>query len=449
MIGIRVISIAAWCFALCMPSVAHALSIDEARHLLTRTGFGAPWAEVDALRGLSREAAVDRLLGQVRREAITPAPDLESLRATVRVRDMSEDQKRAIRRERRAGNLALMRWWYREMLDTPSPLTERMTLFWHNHFTSSLRKVKNARLLLRQNQLLRQHALGRFDVLLHDITRDAAMIRYLDGQSNRKGAPNENFARELMELFTLGEGRFSESDVREAARAFTGWVVNREGRVRFLRGRHDYGSKTVLGARGRFDGTQLINLLLRQQRTAEHVTEKLWREFVSPDPDPEQVNHLAGILRDRGYDITALMRALLLSEDFWAPENRGVLIKSPVELMVGTIRQLEINIVGERRLVAGGKALGQVPFSPPNVRGWPGHTAWITSDTLLARQRMVDRLLRRMGTRRGTRLAPPPVNSAGLARWLLAVPAVDEHPGVDDRTQTIAQLLSDPAYQLK
>ena len=199
------------------------------------------------------------------------------------------------------------------MLATDQPLTERMVLFWHNHFTSSFQKVRYPAALLRQNALFRREALGNFATLLKDVARDPAMLIYLDGMRSVARQPNENFARELLELFTLGEGHYSEADIKAAARAFTGWTVDREtGEFRSRDHEHDDGEKTFLGQTGRFDGEQIIAILLRHPRTAETIVEKLWREFVSLKPDPAEVKRLAASFRN-GYEIKPLMRSILLS----------------------------------------------------------------------------------------------------------------------------------------
>jgi uncharacterized protein (DUF1800 family) len=226
------------------------------------------------------------------------------------------------------------------MLATRSPLTERMTLFWHNHFVSSQQKVRYTRLMYEQNVLLRRHAVGNFGELLHAVSKDPAMVIYLDSASNRKGKPNENFAREVMELFTLGEGNYSEQDIKEAARAFTGWSVDPDsGEFMFRRPAHDDGVKTVLGRSGNFDGDAVLDILLAQPQTAEFIVSKLWREFVSPAPDAMEVKRIARMFRDNRYNIKVALRALLTADAFYAPQNRAVLIKSPVELIVGTLRQ--------------------------------------------------------------------------------------------------------------
>jgi uncharacterized protein (DUF1800 family) len=240
------------------PATAAPISIlgyDDARHLLARTGFGPTDAEIRAYAGLTREAAVAQLLRDTRTTALTPPPAIVVDAAPIpppRGDSASDAERKVFVQEQRREGLALRAWWVEEMLATPSPLTERMTLFWHNHFVSGQPKVRISRLMYRQNVLLRAHATGNFGTLLHAIGKDPAMLVYLDSAQNRKGAPNENFAREVMELFTLGEGHYTEQDVKEAARAFTGGSLDREtGRYTFRPALHDYGVKTVLGKSGR------------------------------------------------------------------------------------------------------------------------------------------------------------------------------------------------------
>lgn len=393
-----------WLFVLLLlplPFTARAAGMGyaDARQLLARTGFAPSETEIEVFATLSRAEAVDRLLADTLTEPETrPPADVvaylppERLRA---LKNASEEEKRAFRHEQFAKSLELRAWWYREMLDTPSPLTEHMTLFWHNHFVSSQQKVRSLTLIYRQNLLLRRYALGNFAALLHAVARDPAMVIYLDSVSNRKGEPNENFAREVMELFTLGEGHYSEQDIREAARAFTGWSLERRtGEFRFRPRLHDYGEKTVLGHRGDFNGDDVLDILLDQPATAEFITAKLWREFISPTPDPREVSRLATVFRSSHYEIKPLLRALLVSDAFYAPRNRAVLVKSPVELIVGTLRLLDMHPEDLRPAAFSGRNLGEDVFAPPNVKGWPGGDTWINSQTLLARRQLITRLLR-------------------------------------------------------
>jgi uncharacterized protein (DUF1800 family) len=269
-----------------------------------------------------------------------------------------------------------------------------MTLFWHNHFTSSLQKVRSPALMYRQNVLLRKHALGNFGGLLHAVSRDPAMLVYLDSATNRRGQPNENFARELMELFTLGEGKYAEQDIKEAARAFTGWSIDLDtGEFRFRPRQHDDGAKTVLERTVR-TGDEVLDVLLAQPATAEYVAARLWREFVSPQPQPEELARVAAAFRDSGYEVRAALRALLLTPASWSPQNRAALIKSPSDLVVGTLRQFAISVNDPLPFVFLMRSLGQDLLSPPNVKGWPGGDAWINSTTLLARKQFLERLLR-------------------------------------------------------
>ncbi len=374
------------------------LGYDDARHLLARTGFGPTDAEVRAFAPMTRAEAVAKLLRETRTAAVTPPPaamlDTSPLRPP-RGEMSTVEQRQAFVREQARETMELRGWWLSEMIATPSPLTERMTLFWHNHFVSSQQKVRIARLMYRQNALLRTKALGRFDTMLHALARDPAMVIYLDSAQNRKGAPNENFAREVMELFTLGEGRYTEADIKEAARAFTGRSLEREtGEFRFRPMLHDDGSKTVFGRTGRFNGDDVLDLLLARPETSEFVVTKLWREFVSPEPDVKEVRRIARRFRESRYDIKVALADLLTSDAFYAPDNRGVLVKSPVDLVVGALRQFSLAPETGLPFALAAAGMGQTLLAPPNVKGWPGGDAWINSQTLLARKQFLDRLTR-------------------------------------------------------
>ena len=373
------------------------MGFDEARQLLNRTSFAANVDDINSFAKLTRAQAVDQLLAWTASNKVaTPAPawinDFESPR---RLRGLSEEQKKLAQRAQFEKGAELRGWWMTEMLTTPSPLTEKMVLFWHNHFVSSLQKVRSPVLMYRQQLLLRKHALGYFGDLLHDVSKDPAMVVYLDNASNRKAQPNENFAREVMELFTLGEGNYSERDIKEAARAFTGWSIDLDTGEFVSRALiHDEGVKTVLGASGNFDGDAVLDILLAQPPTAEFIVAKLWREFVSPVPDVAEVKRVARMFRDNRYNIKVALRALLTSDAFYAPQNRAALIKSPVELIVGTLRQFRFETGEVIPFVLVSRQLGQDLFAPPNVKGWPGGEAWINSATLLQRKQILERLFR-------------------------------------------------------
>lgn len=383
---------------------APAMGFDEARHLLSRTSFGVTPAEIQALEALDYTAAVDRLLADPRREAVTPAPgwiDMGPAELQRRQRAAEAGRKQGIDGKKlevvlpvREQGRELKNWWVEEMIATDQPLVERMTLFWHGHFTSSLEKVRYPSSLFRQNALFRREALGNYARLLKAVARDPAMLIYLDGRASVARQPNENFTRELLELFTLGEGNYGESDIKAASRAFTGWSVDRESGVFLDRpGRHDDGQKTFLGKSGRFGGDEILKILLAHPRTAEMIVEKLWREFVSLRPDPVEVKRLAASFREGGYEIRPLMRELFLSAAFRDRANRGALIKSPVDLIVGSVHVLGLPVPEKTGLVRMLQGLGQVPFNPPNVKGWAGGESWISTYTLLLRQQFVRRMI--------------------------------------------------------
>ncbi len=480
---------------LALPSRADAgMGADDARHLLMRSGFSATPEQVRTFAKLDRDAAVDRILDATRTAAITPAPTWVNEAVSYReLRSLSDDDKREMLRRELVKSMELRAWWLQEMVHSPSPLTERMTLFWHNHFVSSQQKVKFPALMYRQNALLRRYALGRFGDLLHAVSKDPAMIIYLDNASNRRAQPNENFAREVMELFTLGEGHYSERDIKEAARAFTGWSMEpTTGEFMFRRFQHDYGTKTVLGRSGDFDGDRVLDILLAQPQTAQFITTKLWREFVSPQPDPAEVKRLAAKFRDSGYDIKVALRALFTSQAFYAPANRGCLMKSPVDLTVGTLQLFDVqtgDLVPFALLTTG---LGQNLFAPPNVRGWPGGEAWINASTLLMRKQFLERLFRSQEMARDPNVMMAAVRTHGGSgvrnpeklgeemrgrftkalldihfdseRWLSQFPAGDTdaiqravlavqpvnapEPGLRD-VALLRALTQDPAYQVK
>lgn len=511
------------------PARAAGAGFDGARHLLSRTGFGPTPAEIAAFEPLEHDAAVDRLLRSWRPEAVTPPPGwIDMSPPEARQAQRAFQERRRVQAAAggnapspnadagtpppRPGNLPakpltnanplqeqgrqLRNWWVEEMLVTDQPLVERMALFWHNHFTSGLQKVRFAPAMYRQNVLFRRHALGSFATLLRAIARDPAMLLYLDGAQNRASQPNENFARELLELFTLGEGHYSEADIKAAARAFTGWGLDREsGAFRFYPGAHDRNPKTFLGRTGDLDGGDVLDALLARPRTAEFVVGKLWREFVALKPDDAEIKRLAGVLRGANYEMRPLLKAMFASPVFRDPANRGGLIKSPVELVVGTVRVLGLPVPEKTRLVRAMQAMGQVPFEPPNVKGWPGGEAWITTNTLLMRQQILRRIVEatavasaddgpdgmappgmmpKPGRRNDRReqMAPEPrpvegrslrgagmsarlgpslagVDVSTLTRALLPLRPLTPLPANAGPGEAVASLLLDPVYQLK
>jgi len=423
---------------------ACALDQDEARHLLARTGFAPTPDEIAPLLPLTREQAVDHLLAGARTTSLVAPPPwcLETLAEHASVRalenqqwgELSEEERRARYQQRekrdRDRGVELKAWWYQEMISTDSPLTERMVLFWHNHFTSALATVGDPLLMYEQNRLLRANALGNFGSLLAAMPEDPAMFIYLDSNSNVQDRPNENFAREVMELFTVGEGYYSEQDIKEAARCLSGYKIDdATGRPALTERYHDPGRKSVLGSDGVFDADAVMALLLqKQERVAIHIAEKVWQEFIAEDLSPpatqQAIYQLAAAFYHANYDLTVLLRTALLEPDFWALPNRGSLVRSPVELLVGTVRQLDLPVPDALTLVGMGRQLGEDVLDPPNVKGWKGGSAWISTQSLLARRQVLSAIAsgglgaihdRATRTAAASDSAPPPMDAAPAA----------------------------------
>ncbi|MEB4591512.1 DUF1800 domain-containing protein [Candidatus Thiothrix sp. Deng01] len=422
--------------------ISTSLDLPDARHLAVRACLGEEWLLMQSWQGASPQTVVRRLLAAEPQMPAKP-PTLASWGSW---ENMLEQGEMAQAREQlNRDKMALKQWWLQHLLHTQTPLAERMVMFWHNHFTTSINKVNQPNLVLQQHQLIRQHALGNFRALLHAIARDPAMLIYLDGAMNYKQHPNENFARELLELFTLGSGHYRESDIKAAACAFTGWTVDRNSNRFLLDAQHHApNTQPFLGKSGVQDGEQALDALLEHPRTAEHIAEKCWYAFVSTEShDQAQTRQWANAFRSSGYDIKTLLESVLLSEAFWAQQHRGVLIKSPLDLLTGVFRALPWPGVAPSELVKYAEKLGQNPFVPPTPKGWEGGKAWITTQSLLDRYGILFQL---------TRTLPPtplPVQSAAqIAQWLLATSPVKALTG-DSPQQFLLAAMFDPAYQLK
>ena len=274
-------------------------------------------------------------------------------------------------------------WWVYRMVHTRRPLVEKVAFFWHGHFATSIGKVGNAAWMAQQNQIFREHGLGRFGELLQRVARDPAMLTYLDGATNRKASPNENFAREVMELFTVGIGHYTESDVREAARAFTGWEL-RDGVFTFVPGDHDDGNKTFLGHTGRLDGSDVLRILAEHPETANHLCRKLFSFFAHDNPETKALQPLLRTWKETAGSIREVLRTLFLSDAFSSPRAWRAKIKSPAEYAIGSIRALG-GTVTPRAMLPLMARMGQDLFNPPSVKGWDGGTAWISTSSLFER----------------------------------------------------------------
>ncbi len=367
-----------------------AMTPQEARHLLARTGFGAAPQEIASLTGKSYQDGISEIMSGITPVAVNPMPawtnnwgypgefiwtmgqTVTDFYYTTRYQEIEE----------------LQQWWLSEMVSTPSPLTEKLTLFWHDHFATSFDAHENPTWMADQNKLLRANAAGNFADLASAILKDPAMLTFLTNTENSKDAPNENLAREFFELFTLGEGRgYTEDDIKEAARALTGHSVEGMGapRYEFIEAEHDFGKKTIFGQRGRFDAPELVQLTLNNPDFGPYIIEKLWQTFISDQPDPAEIARLTVLWKAENYEMKPLLNALFLSDAFWADENRGRLIKSPVEMFVGTVRSLGMpfNRYADVTWTLG--EMDQALFFPPNVAGWTGGTAWINDANAAAR----------------------------------------------------------------
>jgi len=361
---------------------------EKARHLLFRAGFGGKQNEIDAAIEKGLSGTIEHLLSGPTRQLPAPKWLEEDRQIDPReIRRMGDEEKKMLQRRNRRHTNELQGGWVEFMMRAPTPadmLHEKMAFFWHSHFATSEQKVKATPLIYRQLKLFHEHALGNFGELLHAIIRDPAMLRYLDNDQNRKGQPNENLARELMELFSLGTGNYTEQDIREGARALTGYSIEPYEFV-FRRFQHDAGRKIILGRSGNFDGDDFVDIILEQPACAEFMTRKLWIYFASENPPEEVIKSLADKFRAAKYDLKTLLREIFTHPAFYANETMGAQIKSPIQLVVGTARTLEISVknfefYGRMLLM-----MGQVPYLPPNVKGWPGGRAWIDTSRLVTR----------------------------------------------------------------
>jgi len=302
-----------------------------------------------------------------------------------RRKEMSEDERKKVQQKQREGVRSLNLNWLNLFVTTDAQLREKMSFFWHGHFA-----CRNLNVFYQQGLLdvLRRNALGSFRDMLHEVSKTAAMLNFLNNQQNKKDHPNENFAREVMELFTLGRGNYSENDIKEAARAFTGWSAGLDGKFVFRRLQHDFGSKTVLGKTGNYNGDEVLDILLAQKQTAKFVTGKIYKFFVNETPDEEKINWLAERFYNNTYDISKLMDDIFTSDWFYEEKNIGSKIKSPIELIAGMQRMLPMKLDNPEAFTFLQRALGQMLFYPPNVAGWPGGKTWIDSSSLLLRMRI-------------------------------------------------------------
>ena len=364
------------------------------QHLLWRAGFGPAVEQLSDLAEFSPKQFYKALVKSSGKKPdyINVADNyLEGLMmgidqvGRVQKKELSPEERKKRQQKNREAVRNLNLYWLNEMVNSRAQLREKMAFFWHGHFA-----CRNLNVFYQQGLLdvIRRNASGNFGTLLKEVSRSAAMLNFLNNQQNRKGHPNENFAREVMELFTIGRGHYTEQDIKEAARAFTGWTANAKGDFLFRKGQHDYGNKTVLGQTGDFEGDDVLDILLEQKQTARFISKKIYQFFVNEQPDMEKIEWMAGRFYASKYDIAKLMEDVFTSDWFYDEKNIGARIKSPVELLAGIQRMLPMTIENEESLIVLQRLLGQMLFYPPNVAGWPGGRTWIDSSTLMMRMRI-------------------------------------------------------------
>lgn len=375
---------------------------DTAEHLINRAGFGAQPDEIDAAVEMGFDAFLDSLFlpvtdqvplspakRRVRKDGVMTEEGLKVEEAGGKkmaseellgaAKSADKDLRKADRRQLEDYTL----WWFDTMISGQDPLRDRMTLFWHGLFTSSMQDVKSSYQMIRQNQLLRHGALGDYGAMLRLVARDPAMLEYLDNDENKKSAPNENFAREVMELFTLGEGNYTESDIKEAARAFTGWRT-KGSEFTFNKRQHDGGKKTFMGVEGKLNGEDVLDILLQQPGCADYIAGRLLTYLEGVAPDPERRAQYGDMFFKADYDIETLLRGLFQDPAFYRDEVVGTRVMGPVDYLVGSSRRLDL-LPPKAWLLVGSRLLGQRLFHPPSVKGWDGGMAWITTASLMQR----------------------------------------------------------------
>jgi len=385
-----------------------------ATHLLSRAGFGGTPAEIEALRKKGLVAAVRDLVDAKENAASVPPPawahprNIQAQRMEIKAAkdrgDNFQNKARQVRMMEGDEIVDLRRWWLDRMLNGPAPLLEKMTLFWHGHFATGIQKVRDAYWMWLQNDTLRRNALGHFSTLVKKISRDPAMMIYLDLQQSRREHPNENWARELMELFTVGIGNYTEQDIRESARAFTGYRIDMTTQqFRFAPFQQDGGPKTFMNRTGNLNGDDIIDILVSKPACAQFLGRKLWRFFVEDDPRPETISAIAAQLRTHNFEMRPVLREIFTSAEFYSERVMGNQIKSPVQYIVQTSKLLEAPPPAPIAAQNAMRQMGQILFAPPNVKGWDGGKQWISTSTLLFRYNFANYLIN------GDAILPPNV----------------------------------------
>jgi uncharacterized protein (DUF1800 family) len=416
-------------------------------HLLHRAGFGATLDEIELYKTLGPKRAAEKLLDfpeLAAEEQGSDVPDLSGIDGYPnnfaerrklfegKTPQERQDLNNMLQRANREAVLATAQWWLKRMTAGPNPLQEKLTLFWHGHFTTSARDERSAWLMWQQNETLRRNAAGNFGTFVKQISRDPAMLDYLNNQQNRKGSPNENYARELMELFTLGIGEYTEADIKEAARAFTGWGHDGEAFL-FRKSLHDAEKKKFFGLTGEFDGDDVIDIILKRPECANYIAAKLFRFFAYENVDPALLTSLGNVLREEKYELRPTLFTLFTSKAFYSPAAIGTQIKSPVHLITSGARLMGMDTPTKIPVMGVLEQMGQVPLNPPNVKGWPGGRSWINTSTLFVRYNTSVAMVGRIPEKE-LRPAGAKSNSEIVDHWLARL---IQRPVVEEKRKTL------------
>ena len=355
--------------------------LQQSNHLLLRAGFGANLSQIkksekQSLTGIWKILSADYPFVPLQLKDDTEDFDYQ------KVAKLNAEEKKEVQRKNRKNNLEINLKFLGQMVNSDDQLREKMAFFWNGHFAT---RVVNSRFNLQLLNTIREKSLGNFGDLLKAVSQSPAMLQFLNNQQNKKGHPNENFAREVMELFTLGRGNYTEKDVQEGARAFTGWSFLPNGNFFERPKQHDFEPKTFLGKTGNFDGNDALDIILEQKQTSKFIVTKIYKFFVNEKPDAKIIQYLSDRFYASKYDIKELMTEIFTAKWFYSEENIGSKIKSPIELMAGIMRTLPMEIAKPENLIVYQKLLGQMLLYPPNVAGWPSGKSWIDSSTLMLR----------------------------------------------------------------
>ena len=364
------------------------------QHLLWRSAFGPMAENAASLDTISQKnlwaLIVKTSAGPVEKIEVTKNPADEYMMGMTNPDDIQKklnnpELRKKLREQSRDDLKTMNIRWLETMINSEAQLREKMSLFWHGHFAC---RIQNSFFQQELLHIIRTNALGSFAEMLKAVSKSPAMLQFLNNQQNRKQHPNENFAREVMELFTMGRGNYTENDVKEAARAFTGWGFNAKGEFMFRKNQHDEGNKTFLGRTDNFNGDDILNILLENKQTANYISKKIYRYFVNENIDEKNKAWLSNRFYSSNYDISKLLEDMYTSDWFYGEKNIGTKIKSPIELLAGIRRLLPMQMENDQSQLLFQRALGQVLFYPPNVAGWPGGKNWIDSSSLMLRLRI-------------------------------------------------------------